>query len=141
MMVRKFQIIFISVLLLWAMIIGCEKSPVVPQETFSVVATISAVTMDKEGIAISVPVTFMIYRDASSDLTPDKLEESLILKSDEEGYVEYRHEFFFQGDEQSSIIADVSSPDFESIQYWTAYFSINDTPAKRVEIVLEVVPK
>lgn len=138
---RKFQIIFISALLLWTMIIGCEKSPMVPQETFSVVATISAVTMDKEGVAISVPVNFKIYSNASSDLTSDKLEESLVLKSDEDGYVEYRHEFFFQGDEQTSIIADVSGSDFESIQYWTAYFSINDTPARRVEIVLVVVPK
>jgi len=123
------------------MMTGCGKSPVVPQETFAVVATISAVTMDREGVAISVPVNFQIYSEASSDLTYDKLEESLVLKSDEDGYVEYRHEFFFQGDEQTFIVADVSGPDFESIQYWTAYFSIDDTPAKRVEIVLEVIAK
>ena len=138
---RKLQIIFISALVFWVTIMGCEKSPMVPQEVFSVVATISAVTLDREGIAISVPVNFKIYRDASSDLTSGENEESLTLESDEDGYVEYRHEFFFQGLEQSSIIVDVSSSDFESIQYWTAYFSINDTPAKRIEIVLVVVPK
>lgn len=121
--------------------IGCEKSPMAPQETFSVVATISAKTLDTKGIAISVPVNFKIFRDASSDLMSNDFEERLVLQSDEDGYVEYHHEFSFQGDDLSSIIVDVSDSEFESIQYWTAYFSIDDTPAKRIELVLEVMPK
>jgi len=140
-MVRIIHIIFIAAVFFWGMMIGCEKSPTVPQETFSVVASISVITLDTNSIALSVPVNFKIFRDASSELMSNDFEENFVLKSDEEGYVEYRHEFFFQEDDLSSIIVDVSDSEFESIQYWTAYFSIDDTPAKQVELVLEVIPR
>jgi hypothetical protein len=139
--VHKLQTLFISILIIWTMMVGCEKSPLVPSESFPVVATISAVTMDRAGSPVSVPVKFNIVRNASPDRTAEKFGESLVLQSDEDGNVEFRHEFVFQGDEQSAIIADVSSPEYESLQYWTAYFSIDDTPAKQVEITFVVVPQ
>jgi hypothetical protein len=140
-MVQKFKVLFLFLVVFWTFVIGCEKLPMVPQESFPVAVTISAVTLDTKGAAISVPVHFNIYRDVSLDFTSGKNENSIILKSDEEGNVEYCHEFFFRGEEISSIVVDVSSPKFESLQYWTAYFSIDDTPAKHVDLILEVVPR
>jgi len=135
------KIIFICMLIWAAVLSNCNRSAVAPQETFPVTATISAFTVDSDGIAISVPVTFKIYGKNEFDLDSDQILESLTFQSDEDGYVEYRHEFFLRKDEHTRIIVDVSSPKHESVQYWTAYFSAVDSPAKRVEIGLVVVPK
>ncbi|UCF65722.1 MAG: hypothetical protein JSW33_07780 [bacterium] len=137
----------ISKLLLLGMLTGaavlgsCNRSAVAPQETFPVVATISAFTIDSDGIGVSVPVTFKIYEKYEFNGESDQVLESITFESDNDGYVEYRHEFFLRKDEHTRIIVDVSSPTHESVQYWTAYFSAVDSPAKRVEIGLVVFPK
>jgi len=127
--------------LLMAIVSSCSRPAVAPQQIYPVIATISAFTVDSDGIAISVPVIFKIYDIDNLAKDSDQILESLTFQSDDDGYVEYRHEFFLQQDERSRIVVDVSSPKYESVQYWTAYFSAADAPAKRMEIGLVVFPK
>jgi hypothetical protein len=134
---RKLLEFFIVVLL----ISGCEQQIISPPNTFQVTGTLAVQTVDYSGLPLSVPVTFKTFQNNRNEESSVVIPDSVTLLSDLEGWVEFSQTFELKDQEYFSILTDVSSPQYESLNYWTAYFQIPDAPAKRMEVQMVVVIK
>jgi hypothetical protein len=134
---RKLFGLFMVVLLMT----GCEKQITSPAETFRVTGTLAVQTVDNSGLPLSVPVTFNTFQNNRNEESSRVMLDPVTLLSDSEGWVEFSQTFELKDQEYFSIISDVSSPQYESLNYWTAYFQISDAPARRMEVQMVVMTK
>ncbi len=121
---------------------GCETSTMAPPEIFTVQATLEITTLDPAGMPVSVPVTFSVTDGFSPDLIENQImTASVTLTSDLNGRVEFSRRFRLEAGQSASIIADVSTEQHQSINYWTVYFLPSDAPGKQLALPLTVIPR
>ena len=69
------------------------------------------------------------------------LVEESILYSNEMGRVTYEIAYKLKVDEYFEVTADVSNDEYESINYWIAYFKPLDSPQKVLDISMIIIEK
>jgi hypothetical protein len=124
-------------------VIGCEQQVTAPleSENFEVTGTLAVQTLDDAGLPLSVPVIFKTFHNKGNQESSVIQTDSVTLISDQQGWVEFSQTFELKGQEYFSIQSDVFSPQYQSRNYWTAYFQSVDAPAKRMEVQMVVVRK
>ena len=120
---------------------GCESQVTAPPENFEVTGTLAVRTLDDAGLPLSVPVIFKTFRNSGNQESAMTQTDSVTLISDQQGWVEFSQTFELKDQEYFSIQSDVFSPQYQSRNYWTAYFQTVDAPAKRMEVQMVVVRK
>ena len=127
--------------IIFLIIMGCEQQLTAPPENFQVTGTLAVRTLDDAGLPLSVPVIFKTFRNNGNQESGVIQTDSVTLISDRQGWVEFSQTFELKGQEYFSIQSDVFSPQYQSRNYWTAYFQSVDAPAKRMEVQMVVIRK
>ncbi|OGB63764.1 MAG: hypothetical protein A2Y94_11560 [Caldithrix sp. RBG_13_44_9] len=127
--------------ILFLILVGCEQQVTAPPESFQVTGTLAVQTLDDLGLPLSVPVIFKTFHNIGNQETSMIQTDSVTLISNQQGWVEFSQTVELEGQEYFSILSDVSSPQYQSRNYWTAYFQSVDAPAKRMEVQMVVVRK
>ncbi len=125
-------------LILFILIGGCEQQITSPPERFHVTGTLAVHTVDLAGLPIAAPVTFKIFYYTDKTEKQTTCQDSVILYTDEQGWIEFSRTIELTEDEYFSILSDVASESYESINYWTAFYHASDAPAKRMEVQMTV---
>lgn len=136
---RKGGIVFFS--FFFVLLAGCSRSVTGSQEEFKVSATMVVTIIDQAGNPVETPVSFRVQDEISYASATIEESEFYIIWSDSYGTVSFSCEKVLTEGEFFSIVADVSSENFVSINYWTAYFKAEDAPARQVDVRMIVVPR
>jgi hypothetical protein len=127
--------------MLFLILVGCEQQVTAPPENYQVTGTLAVQTLDVSGLPLSVPVIFKTFQNIGNQESGMIQTDSVTLISDQKGWVEFSQTFELQDQEYFSILSDVSSPQYQSLNFWTAYFQSVDAPAKRMEVQMVVIKK
>jgi hypothetical protein len=128
-------------IIIFLIVMGCEQQVTAPPENFQVTGTLAVRTLDDAGLPLSVPVIFKTFHNNGNQESGVIQTDSVTLLSDRQGWVEFSQTFELKGQEYFSIQSDVFSPQYQSRNYWTAYFQSVDAPAKRMEVQMVVIRK
>ena len=137
---NKYIITFLLIFLL-SLTFGCSKNVTTPEEIFPVQGILNVSTIDESGNPMAVPVKFKTQRYNEKENIDSGLVEESILYSNEMGRVTYEIAYKLKVDEYFEVTADVSNDEYESINYWIAYFKPLDSPQKVLDISMIIIEK
>jgi hypothetical protein len=137
----KKNIVTFFIIVLIFLTFGCSKNVTAPEEIFPVQGILNVSTIDESGNPISVPVKFKTLKYFDEENIVGSLVEENILYSNELGRVTYESENKLKANEYFVVTVDVSNDEYESINYWTAYFKPVDSPQKVFDISLIIIEK